>query len=132
MICDETFIEFYNETFKFINDACGQDRLEDYWLKINNIVLGDLLALLKEKGLLGAYEYWSKTLNAEGAKFELQFLNDRLTLRMWECPSIKCLKEPYRDYCKHCDVMYRPIFKEAGFKYTIEVLGQGQCRIHIS
>ena len=132
MICSPAFIQIYNETFRFIDEQLGTSKLKDFWLRISDIALGDLKELVEEKGLLGAYEYWSKTLNAEGAKFELQFLSDRLTLRMWECPSIKCLKQPCKDYCKHCDVMYRPIFESLGYQYQIELKGNGQCNIHIS
>lgn len=130
MQVSKKFIEVYNETFKFI-DENGLN-VEDYWKRIGPIVLSDLLEKVMTKGLVGADEYWSETLCAEGAEFETYQSPNCLELEIDKCPSISHLSNPYHNYCGHCDVMYRQLFETLGYTYKVEKTGDGSCHITVS
>jgi len=82
-------------------------------------------------GLYGCVEYWGRVLDAEGASYQIEYKPDTFKMAITKCPSLETLVEPYRDYCKHCEVMYKPIFKALGYKYKIE-RGEEGCHIKIS
>lgn len=133
MICTPQFIQVYNETFRFIREESGHNAVYAYWNRIADIILADLKELVREKGLKGCVDYWSRVLTKEDAHFRIT-LNDKFTLEILRCPSLRLLEEPYDNYCGHCDVMYRKIFEELGYKYNIEYGfgGGADCRITIS
>lgn len=131
MICTPQFIQVYNETFKFIDENLGSKAVEKYWLRIADIILGDLKEAVEKDGLKGCVDYWTKTLTAEKAGFQILHDGDVFVLEILRCPSLAILKEPYKNYCKHCKVMYKKIFNDLGYKYEIES-GGGQCKITIS
>ena len=46
-------------------------------------------------------------------------------IAMHHCPSMGRLMElehvePYHDYCRHCDVLYRPILESAGLTFEVD------------
>jgi len=131
MICSPRFIQVYNETFKFINENLDSAAVEKYWLRIADIVLADLKEAVEKNGLKGCVDYWTKTLTAEKAAFQIFHDNDIFILEILRCPSLALLGEPYIHYCGHCNVMYRKIFEGLGYKYNIK-LNNDKCKITIS
>ena len=131
MICTPKFIEIYNETFKFI-DEHGVD-VKEYWKLISPIVLSDLKEMVEKQGLFGALDYWDKVLTAEKAEFDILITPKCfLELEITDCPSLSHLENPYKNYCGHCDVMYRQLFESLGYEYKIEKTGVGSCHITVS
>lgn len=128
MISCTEFIPAYNELFRFIESRGGKQGVVDFWHDYASRRLTYLRDLAQEKGLRGCWEYWSHTLNEEAADFEMT-LDERageFTILMHACPSKgRLLKsddvEPYRDYCEHCDVLYRHVLEPLGFDYDIDL-----------
>jgi len=131
MKCTKDFIKVYNETFKFIDERLGKKAVGDYWRRISPIILADLRKKVEQNGLFGCVVYWDSILSGEGADYEIEHRADIFEMTITKCPSLETLVEPYRDYCKHCEVMYKPIFKALGYKYKIE-RGEEGCHIKIS
>lgn len=130
MICPPQFILAYNQTFKFIDENLGSEAVRKYWLRIADIILADLKEAVEKDGLKGCVDYWTKTLTAEKAAFQILHDKNVFVLEVLRCPSLALLDDPYKNYCNHCDVMYRKIFEGLGYKYNIELSG-GKCKITI-
>ena len=50
---------------------------------------------------------------------------EEFSITMHHCPSKGRLLEdkqiePYRDYCEHCDVLYRRVLEPLGYKYELD------------
>ena len=131
VICPPRFIQVYNQTFKFIDENLDSKAVEKYWLRIADIILADLKEAVGKNGLKGCVDYWTKTLTAEKAGFQILHDNDIFVLEILRCPSLALLGDPYKNYCNHCDVMYRKIFEGLGYKYNIE-FHDHKCKITIS
>jgi len=125
--CTE-FIPAYNELFKFLEKKGGKKAVIDFWNYISDNYLTNLNELMKKYGLKGCWLYWTKTLNEEAADFKmiLDEKNNVFRIIMYKCPSkgrlmkIKHVK-PYRDYCEHCDVLYRRIIESFGYDYYLDL-----------
>lgn len=131
MKCSKNFIKVYNETFKFIHEKLGKRAVVKYWKRISPIVLADLRENVEQNGLFGCVKYWDDTLFVEGANYQIEYKPDTFKMTISKCPSLEILDEPYKDYCQHCEVMYKPIFRALGYKYQIEK-GEEGCRITVS
>ncbi len=131
MVCNSDFLRVYNETFKFIDEKLGTEGVEEYWKRISPIALWDLQQVVEEHGLDGCWQYWDRVLTKEGASFNIKFKENVFTLNILVCPSLKILDDPYRDYCRHCKVMYECLFDKLGFIYRIKGNGKG-CRITVT
>ena len=71
--------------------------------------------------------YWTKTLKEEAADFtmELDEEAEEFSITMHHCPSKGRLLgekqiKPYRDYCEHCDVLYRRVLEPLGYTYELD------------
>ncbi|MCM8815844.1 MAG: hypothetical protein NC931_07715 [Candidatus Omnitrophica bacterium] len=140
MISCTDFIPAYSEFFKFLEKKGGKQTVIKFWEYLSDRYLKDLKKLVKKHGLKGCWLYWSKTLNEEAADFkmELDEKNGIFKITMFHCPSKgKLLKlkhiEPYKDYCKHCDVLYRRILEPSGFCYKIDLSNceKARCKINV-
>ncbi|HOJ31688.1 MAG TPA: hypothetical protein PK165_02280 [bacterium] len=128
MISCTEFIPAYNELFKFLEKKGGKKAVIDFWNYISDNYLTNLNELMKKYGLKGCWLYWTKTLNEEAADFKmiLDEKNNVFRIIMYKCPSkgrlmkIKHVK-PYRDYCEHCDVLYRRIIESFGYDYYLDL-----------
>src|SRR5688572_16920822 len=116
MIPCTDFIPAYSELFKYLEEQSGPEAVEDFWNYISDNFLGNLRDLVAANGLRGCWMYWSHTLNEEAADFNMELDEERgvFTINMLRCPSMGRLKEtihiePYHDYCRHCDVLYRRV-----------------------
>lgn len=136
MVVDKSFLENYNELFKFLHKHGGHNEVIAFWEKLTGVICGELKALVKAKGLAGALEYWSYTLGKEGGDFSIMFertsKSETLTVIMLKCPSLEKLEKPYERYCQHCEVLYKPIFQEEGYEYNVQYTGEGRCLIKIT
>ena len=78
-------------------------------------------------------EHYERVYSLENAVWNMQFSTDELemhlsespagvfSLTMHHCPSKGLLLEkkhikPYRDYCEHCDALYRTVLEPLGYK----------------
>lgn len=131
MISCTEFIPAYSELFKYLEKIGGRKAVVDFWEYLSDNFLTNLKSLVEKKGIRGCWEYWTHTLNEEAADFTMELDEDAGEFRiiMHHCPSKGRLLEykhiePYRDYCKHCDILYRRILEPLGYEYNI---GLSQC-----
>lgn len=124
--CTE-FIPAYSELFKFLEDQGGREAVHDFWNHLSDTYLGNLRVLVEQNGIRGCWLYWSQTLNEEAADFTMELDEEAGELRtiMYHCPSKGRLLEykhiePYYDYCKHCDVLYRRVLEPLGYEYIFD------------
>lgn len=135
--CTETILA-YNELFYFLHKRYGKKAVIKFWEEVSDDFLNNLRKLVKEKGIDGMNEYWGRTLSEENAKYRIEHSLDFFRIEMYKCPSVGLLRrhkgiKRYRDYCKHCDTLYRRIIEDYGFSYSIEYLDEekGRCRIEV-
>ncbi|MHB9126242.1 MAG: hypothetical protein ACYC4F_09880 [Armatimonadota bacterium] len=128
MISCTDFIPAYSELFKYLEDRVGTEAVDDFWNYLSDNVLGNLKSLVEENGIRGCWRYWSHTLNEEAADFTMELDEEagEFKIVMHDCPSKgRLLKEkhiqPYHDYCRHCDVIYRPILESLGYEYIYDL-----------
>jgi hypothetical protein len=140
MISCTEFIPAYSELFKFLEKKGGKEAVVKYWRHISRSGLERLRKEVTENGIRGCYRYWSHTLNEEAADFTMTLdeENGKFEIDMHVCPSkgkLLDLKhmEPYPDYCKHCDILYREVLEPMGFKYKIDLsqTGRARCRLTV-
>ena len=128
MISCTEFIPAYSELFKFLEANGGKPAVEDFWNDLSDRFLGNLRSAVEEHGLRGCWLYWSHTLNAEAADFTMEFDDEagEFKITMHCCPSMSRLielehMEPYHDYCRHCDALYRRVLEPLGYEYSIDL-----------
>ena len=135
--CTE-FIPAYSELFKFLQARGGRRAVLDFWNHLSDSFLGNLRDLVAEHGLRGCWMYWSHTLNEEAADFtmELDEQAGEFRITMHKCPSKGRLLEwrhiePYPDYCRHCDVLYRKVLEPLGYACETDLsrCDQARCRL---
>lgn len=131
MISCTEFIPAYSEFFKFLEEKGGKKAVVAFWEYLSDNFLTNLRELVLKNGLEGCWLYWSRTLNEEAADFTMELDEDKGEFRiiMHQCPSKGRLIEfrhiePYRDYCEHCDGLYRRVLEPLGYEYTIDL---SQC-----
>ena len=127
MISCTEFIAAYSELFKYLDKRGGQNAVLDFWAYLTDNFLGNLHDLVVANGIRGCWLYWSHTLNEEAADFtmELDEEANEFRITMHHCPSKGRLLEwkhiePYPDYCKHCDVLYRRVLEPLGYEYAYD------------
>ncbi len=127
MISCVEFIPAYSELFKFLEARGGVRAVERFWEYLSDRFLGNLRSAVVEHGIRGCWIYWSRTLNEEAADFTLELDEDAGLFRivMHHCPSMGRLMElehiePYHDYCRHCDVLYRRVLEPLGYRYRLD------------
>jgi len=139
MISCTDFIPLYSELFKYIEDKEGYDAVTRYWQYISKEYVEPRLGeLVKEKGIEGCWDYWTKALNEEAADFTITYDEDEqvFEIDMHYCPSkgrLLQLKhiEPYHDYCGHCAWLYAPLLEECGIEAEEDYseTDKAKCRI---
>ena len=132
MISCTEFIPAYSELFKFLEAKGQAAAVEDFWNYLSDQFLGNLRELVREHGLRGCWDYWNHTLNEEAADFTMELDEEAGYFRidMQRCPSMGMLAalkhvEPYHDYCRHCDVLYRRVLEPLGLVYDVDL---SRCR----
>jgi len=140
MISCTDFIPAYSELFKYLENRGGKEAVVDFWNYLSDNFLGNLRALVQEHGIRGCWMYWSHTLNEEAADFTMELDEEagEFSITMHACPSKGRLIglshiEPYRDYCEHCDVIYRRVLEPLGYEYTIDLseCDNASCKVYI-
>jgi len=129
MISCTEFIPAYSELFKCIERLAGREGVADYWVSLSDTYVKERLGKLAgEKGIMGCWEYWEKSLNEEAADFTMEVDDEAGVFRihMRYCPSKGRLLEtehiePYHDYCGHCDPLYRHVLEPLGFSYSYDM-----------
>lgn len=128
MISCTEFIPAYSELFKFLDARGGPNAVESFWNYLSGEFLKNLKSAVQHQGLRGCWEYWKHTLNEEAAQFTMELDEDEGLFRitMHRCPSMQRLveleqMEPYHDYCRHCDVIYRRVLEPLGFQCTVDL-----------
>ena len=139
MISCTEFIPAYSELFKFLEARGGKEAVEDFWEYLSDTFLGNLRSEVRQHGLRGCWNYWSHTLNEEAADFsmELDEEHGQFQIVMHRCPSMRQLLdiehvEPYHDYCRHCDVLYRRVLEPLGYEYAIDLTGCKEARCSLT
>ena len=140
MISCTEFIPAYSELFKFLEEKQNKAAVIDFWEYLSDAFLKNLKDQVIENGIRGCWTYWSRTLKEEAAEFtmELDEEAEEFSITMHYCPSKGRLLElkhiePYRDYCEHCNVIYRRVLEPLGFKYDLDTsqTDQARCRLRI-
>jgi hypothetical protein len=139
MKCSAEFVIAYNNMFKFLNDHFDGTTVETFWEHLSDLLCQRMVHLAKTKGIPGLVEYWAETLEAEGARCKIIFNTNgqrsMLTIQMFECPSIKKLKEhdiePCSQYCGHCQIMYQRALEKVGLHFECSPLMDGRCHITV-
>ena len=107
---------------------------------MSDIFLTNLKDLVAANGIRGCWIYWSKTLKEEAADFIMELDEDsgEFSITMHHCPSKGRLLEdkhiePYRDYCEHCDLLYRRVLEPLGYEYELDrsQTDQARCRLTV-
>lgn len=141
MISCAEFIPAYSELFKFLEAQGGREAVEAFWEHLSDRFLGNLRSAVEQNGLRGCWIYWSRTLNEEAADFTMELDEEagEFRIAMHRCPSMARLLqfshiEPYHDYCRHCDALYRRVLEPLGYQYTIDLseCRQARCALTIS
>ena len=140
MIPCTDFIPAYSEFFKYLEKRDGKAAVIDFWNYLSDNFLGNLKSLVEENGIRGCWLYWNHTLNEEAADFTMELDEDagKFSITMHHCPSKGRLLEythiePYRDYCEHCDVLYRRVLEPLGFECILDMseVDKAQCKVII-
>lgn len=140
MISCTEFISAYSELFKFLEKTGSKSAVIQFWTHLSDSFLNNLRDLAAQKGLAGCFEYWSHTLSEEAADFKMALDEDAgvFTIEMRHCPSKGRLLEmthiePYKDYCEHCDILYRRVLEPLGFEYNIDLSNcdKASCKLVI-
>jgi len=135
MISCTEFIPAYSELYKYLENLGGFDAVMDYWVYVSDVYVSERLgSLVKEKGIMGCWEYWNKALNEEAADFVMEIDEEAgvFSIDMRYCPSKGRLlefthMEPYHDYCGHCDVLYRRVLEPEGFVCNADMTQTGNA-----
>lgn len=136
MISCTDFIPAYSELFKFLETRGGPQAVESFWEYLADGFLGNLDEAVRRHGIRGCWDYWSKALNEEAADFTMELDESAgwFRITMHHCPSKGRLLqldhvEPYHDYCRHCDVLYRRVLEPLGYQFTVDMsrCDQAQC-----
>ena len=125
MISCTDFIPAYSELFTFLEEKKGKEDVIRFWHYLSDTFLDNLKAVVRKKEIAGCWSYWSKTLNEEAAAFTME-LDTRTGVfkgTLHRCPSKgRLLKlkhfKAYKDYCGHCDVLYRRVLEPLGLEYV--------------
>lgn len=140
MISCTEFIAAYSELFKYLEKRGGNDAVLDFWNYLSDNFLGNLHDLVVANGIRGCWLYWSHTLNEEAADFTMELDEEKgeFSIVMHHCPSKGRLLEwthidPYPDYCKHCDVLYRRVLEPLGYEYHYDGthVDEARCSLRI-
>ena len=138
MISCTEFIPAYNELFKFIEQRKDKEAVTGFWNYLSDTFLTNLKNQVVEHGLKGCWIYWSKTLKEEAADFRMELEEEAgvFSISMHHCPSKGRLLqekhvEPYRDYCEHCDVLYRRVLEPLGYNYELDRSQTDKARCHL-
>jgi hypothetical protein len=128
MIPCTDFIPAYSELFKYLEEKKGVEAVDDFWNYLSDNFLDNLRDLVTEHGIRGCWLYWSHTLNEEAADFTMWIDEEKgeFGIDMHQCPSKGRLLslehvEPYHDYCRHCDVLYRRVLEPLGYECTTDL-----------
>jgi len=128
MISCTDFIPAYSQLFKTLEKLGGVQAVDNFWNYLSDKFLTNLHDLVVEHGIRGCWLYWTHTLNEEAADFTMEVDDEKNTFRitMHCCPSKKRLLEcshiePYHDYCRHCDVLYRNVLEPLGYEYEADL-----------
>ena len=139
MISCTEFIPAYSELFKFLEARGGKEAVEDFWEYLSDTFLGNLRSEVRQHGLRGCWNYWSHTLNEEAADFSMELDEEQgqFQIVMHRCPSMRQLLdiehvEPYHDYCRHCDVLYRRVLEPLGYEYAIDLTRCKEARCSLT
>jgi hypothetical protein len=128
MISCTEFIPAYSELFKYLEKKGGKEEVKNFWNYLSDTYLGDLENYVDKYGLKGVWMYYNHTLNEEAADFIMEYDDEieelRLTTR--QCPSKSRLlnldyMEPYKDYCEHCNVLYRRVLEPRGIECFLDM-----------
>jgi len=135
--CTE-FIPAYSELFKFLENKGGRAAVTDFWNFLSDTFLGNLRDLVAANGIRGCWLYWSRTLNEEAADFtmELDEAAGEFRILMHRCPSKGRLLayphlQPYGDYCRHCDALYRRVLEPLGYFYEVDLSRAEEARCSV-
>lgn len=141
MISCTEFIPAYSELFKFLEARGGRRAVQRFWDYLADRFLANLRSAVAQHGLRGCWLYWSRALNEEAADFTMELDEDagQFRITMHRCPSMGRLLEldhvePYHDYCRHCDVLYRRVLEPLGYRYTVDLsrCREAQCAVTVT
>lgn len=139
MISCTEFIPAYSELFIFLEKKQDKVAVTDFWEFLSDEFLTNLKEEVVKNGLLGCWNYWSKTLKEEAADFTMELDEEaqEFSITMHHCPSKGLLLEqkklePYRDYCEHCPALYQRVLDPLGFEYDHDRSKTYKAQCHLT
>ena len=143
MISCTEFVPVYNMLFRHLYELGGEAAVYEYWDSIikKSPGLEKLRSAVTKEGIRGCYTYWSRVLSEEAADFSLTLDEEKgiFVLDMHACPSksrvLKCKHvKAYPNYCKHCDVLYRKVLEDFGYRYEYDLsrCDRAECRLTVT
>ncbi len=138
MISCTEFIPAYSELFKFLEQKGGQAGGPDFWNYLSDTFLGnlrDLAAAERDPRLLALLEphaqRGSRRLH-HGVGREGGVPDCHAPLPLQRAAPRTPHIEPYRDYCRHCDVLYRRVLEPLGYEYIIDLSETDKARCAVT
>lgn len=135
--CTE-FIPAYSHLFRTLDRLGGNEAVHAFWRYLSARFLGNLRDLVAAHGIRGCWLYWSRTLNEEAADFTMELDEEAgsFSIDMHACPSKGRLLQwkhiqPYPEYCRHCDLLYREVLEPLGYSYEMDLADCDKARCHI-
>lgn len=141
MISCTEFIPAYSEFFKYLEEKDGKKAVVSFWEYLSDNYLTNLKDLVVKNGIEGCWLYWSHSLNEEAADFTMTLDKEagEFVIEMKHCPSKGMLNkiehiEPYKDYCEHCDTLYRRVLEPLGYRYSIDLseCDKARCTLKVN
>ena len=117
---------------KYLDDNYGQGATKEYLQQVARAYFVPLTENLKTQGLEALEGHWRDVFTREGGKFDIGYEDNKLVLKVTQCPAIAHLKEKnmlYTDrYCLTTVVVNKTICQEAGYDCSCEYeAGTDRC-----
>ena len=115
----------FSNALDYLKDNFGQEVMEAYLKRMAKNVYRPLIKKLKRKGLEALEEHWREIFDLENGKYSLSYKNNKLILKVKECPAISHILETgYKlsdSFCESTRIVNETICKEAGCKSSLKL-----------
>ena len=106
----------------------GEGDLRAYWLEIARLQDRILGPYIERSGLSGMHEYWSRIVEEENCRADLDLTDSYFEFKMLECPSLKKNLDndagQFSRYCDHCAGWVGPVVKKHGYHLVSDVISR--------
>ncbi len=126
------FHGYHSFILKYVEKKYGRQFMFDGLRRIGKNVYSDVAEKLKKQGLEYFADYWKEIFELENGKFQIELEDDKLTLRVEQCPAVAHIHNRNWDispvFCEHTRIINEEICKAAGYLCSIEYdQEKGRC-----